>query len=182
MAGVLLFLLLIAPVHLGAAISWTGEGVQLRLGAQVWGLGMQGQVMRLGGRMALRLPGGRTVPLPQRRRARPSAAQLIQGWHKTKTARRVLAWGTKLRGGGRVWLGGENAALIAWWTGLLRCISGCLPQFAWHLEPRFDGGPSSFRGTCIIQSRLGILLAAWILGAAALRKKEETPWTIPSAA
>lgn len=181
MAGFLLFLVLIAPVDLGAAVDWGAGGLRLRLGVRVWGVRVQGEIVRQPQGFALRLP-GRTIRLAHSKRKRRGAVFFLRLWKKTGAARRLLFRGVRVQGAGQMELGGENAAHIAWWAGWGRCVCAWLPGLRLQVVPRFDGGPSSFRGKCIVQTRLGILLAAWILGAAALRKKEETPWSIPSAA
>ncbi len=181
----IIYLVLITPVKLGAAVSVGGGPAGAAVGVMVWGFR---RVVRIRVRRRDGVPrlcadvGGRSVIL---------SPQMENGW-STRMARMLLR---SLTGGGDcprvlrlraldglIRIGGRDAGSIALLTGGLRALTALLPHSRIRCVPSF-GGPSLLRLRCIAQARLGTILAAGLKTALRMRRtdrKEEGPWIIPS--
>ena len=181
-----LFLLLIAPVQVGAALRWTGHMPCLTVGVMVWGVRAQTEIRArrdtagtllltatMGKRNLTLRPGGKNAgnglkALGLLLKSNGDSAML-------KKAVRVRALDAYLQ------IGGENAAFIAILTGFLQALNPLLPQANIVCRPSFHGDTKAYI-RCIAEARLGILLAAWLRWRRTRRasQKEEQAWTIPS--
>ena len=176
---VALFLLLIAPVKLGAAAGVGREGIRIRLGLMVWGLRWQGAIRLQQGRAVL-LIRGRQVPLPPRKQGSPPAASTLRHLFFPDPAQSRRRGVRITRAELHLDVGSRDAAAAALLTGLLRAAACLIPGVRITARPRM-GGLWAARALCIAESRLGILCVAYALALKA-GKKEEKSWSIPSAA
>ncbi|MBQ6960610.1 MAG: hypothetical protein IJP78_06505 [Clostridia bacterium] len=161
------FLLLITPVRVGVRLQWDENGPRGAVGMMVWGLREQADFsLGRGAAGQLRLTAafhGKSLPLPQRKNRAALGVKLLGRLLKSngKNAAlgrlvRVNAMNVALR------LGGQDAAALALAAGTLRAIGGALPRLRFRCVPAL-GGKTALRAVCIAESRLGILLAAWII-------------------
>ena len=172
--GAALFLLLISPVRLGAALSWAGGGFRLAAGILVWGVRVRGRLDGARGEGdRLRLEAavqGRPVALPQGKRGGAGALGRM-----LKRGGLRFPWGHAARLyalEGTVFLGGDDAAALALAAGALRALLARYPKV--KCFPSF-GGECRGEIRCIAESRLGMLLAAGLVLAYRSRReiKEE---------
>ena len=182
-----LFLLGITPVRLGAAVALGQGRPRWAVGVMLWGVRLQGQLTvkfrwMEGAPQAVLCLGKRQHILKPRAGGGKRALALIRALLKTEAKRRAPSGFTRFSLSGAVRVGGEDAALVAQWTGALRALGGLLPGTEVACFPAF-GGTWALRLRCIAETRLGILWAA------ALRtfvrthragRKEDKPWIIPS--
>ena len=187
MAGLLLliYLALITPVKLGAAVS-VGEGPPgAAVGVMLWGWKrvLQIHVRREAGvpRLCAEMR-GRSVRLPP---------AMDQGW-VDKAVKAMLRALTCRQGARRILtlcvldgvirIGGEDAARVALLTGSVRAALDWLPMAEVRCVPAF-GGASLVRLRCIARARLGTIWAAGLRTALSMRRrgrKEEGAWINPS--
>ena len=182
-----MFLLLITPVRLGAALRWEKGLPRAAVGVMVWGV--SGQVFLRSGRDEkgkLRLTAsvfGKETPVT------PGKAKAGQGlralWLSLRSNGRLslLRYTVKIRVFDvSVRLGIEDAARAALAVGLIRALASAVPRLRLRCVPAL-GGQTAASLRCIADARLGILLAAALLWRARRRgRKEEKPWIIPSGA
>ena len=177
-----LFLLLISPVRIGAALRWSGQLPTLVIGVMIWGVRVQTSIH------AERDPAG-TLLLTAALGKRPlhfggknadGSLQALAALFRSGSGRTALHGVVQVR---KVELylqiGGENAAFAALFTGLLRALNPLFPHAAIHCHPSFNGQTKVY-ARCIAETRLGILLAAWLRRRRRHGQKEEAAWSIPS--
>ena len=165
--GLVLFLLLIAPVRAGARLIWDEMGPRGAVGLMVWGL--REQVDFSTGRSAsgaLRLAAsfrGKSLRLPESRGNGKKMLQalglLLKSNGKNAALGRLVRVDTlnvALR------LGGGDAAALALSAGALRAVGNALPFLRFQCVPTLDG-KTALRAVCIAETRLGILLVAWLI-------------------
>lgn len=176
---VALFALLISPVKIGAWACAGREGIRVRIGILIWGLRLQGDILFRQGKTELWFR-GRQVPIPRRKKGRPSAAAILRHlFFPDRPLSRSL--GVRVsRAEIRADIGSRDAAAAALLTGLLRAASRIIPGVHIDARPRMEGR-WAVQALCIAESRLGILCVAYALALKA-GKKEEKSWSIPSAA
>ena len=158
MAAVLtvLYILSITPLRLFGAVDRPGRGGWAVL--RIWGV-----PVRLDRMSAFKKPGGLRLSLPALRGAVPVLRLLNRGIS-------VKRLDVDIR------LGGWDAAHLAVLTGLIRGVGGLWPRARLRCRPAW-GQPTALRGTCILETRLGILWTAALAGLIAQRrgrKREET--------
>ncbi len=173
--GLALFLLFIAPVRAGVRVRLDEKGLRGAAGLMVWGL--RDQVDFAAGRNGtepLRLTAafrGKNLPLPAGKR---------------EGGRLLRALGLALRANGReavlrravrvntltvsLRLGLQDAAALALAAGFLRAAGGTVPGLRFRCVPAL-GGKSALQAACITETRLGILMGAWLLWKRAKSKK-----------
>ena len=181
----ILYLALITPVKLGAAVSAEGGPPEALVGVMIWGWR---RVARLRVRRrdgALRLCAeyrgkcvilGRGAPGGWSGKAAKALLRGLAGRGRRGRALRLCA----LEGFIRV--GGRDAAETALLAGGLRAALAALPWTRFRCVPAF-GGPTVLRLRCIARARLGTILSAGLLTAHSARRadrKEEKAWIIPS--
>ena len=162
-----LFILLISPVRAGVRIAWNENGLRGAVGLMIWGL--RDQVDFSTGRSAsgtlrLRLSfRGKSLPLPKSKGNGKKMLQLLGLMLKSngngadlKKLVRVNTLNVVLR------LGGGDAAALALGAGALRALGGALPGLRFRCVPVLDG-QTALRAVCIAESRLGILVMAWLI-------------------
>ena len=186
--GVLLlivYLTLITPVKLGAAVSVGSGPPQAAVGVMIggWKRVAHMRVRRQDGvpRLCAEIRGRRVI-LSRRSRT---------GWtgQAARTLLRVLT--DRKRSGrglhlvtldGFIQIGGQDAAATALLTGGLRAALACFPSARVRCFPAF-GGQTVLRLRCIAQARLGTILAAGLMTALETHRQgrtEEGAWIIPS--
>lgn len=185
---IFLYLLLITPLQLGAVIGREDVFPRGAAGIMIWGIPYT--VHFIGRRDASGKFYLKTSP-PGKRPDRekpfsppsPGLLHFFRFLHASAAAWHMLKKGVRIKSGSLfIALGGENAALLACLTGILQAVFALSRRFSLHVYPLFQG-KSRFRFRCIVETRLGTLLAAGLLGAFhALKagKKEEASWIIPS--
>ncbi len=186
-AGIFLFLMLIAPVRVGARLRWEGELPRLAVGAMVWGARLQidlKPVRSEGGRLRLAAQaGGKRIALPKRKKKAAQGLKALWLLLRANGAGARLRRMVKVRAlEGTLRLGGQDAAALALTAGFLRSAAAALPFAHVRVDPAL-GGRSAVYARCIAETRLGILMAAGLLWYAQRRKagrKEEKAWIIPS--
>ena len=168
------FLLLIAPVRAGVRVQWDENGPRGAVGLMVWGMREQADFsLKRGTAGQLRLNAvfhGKSLPLPQRKN-RVSFGMKLLGL-LLKSNGKKAAMGQLIRVNTlnvALHLGGGDAAALALGTGALRAIGSAVPRLRFRCVPAL-GGKTALRAVCIAESRLGILLVAWLLW-----KKAEQP-------
>ena len=183
----LLFVLLTAPVRLGIKIQWEKGVLHGTLGGMVWGIRARipFAVSRSpAGQLALcAFFRGRRLALPaQKIDAKGVVRRLLVMRKGGKSGKKLLklvrlqALSVDLRAGGL------DAGRLALTVGLLRLASGFIPSLRFRCAPVL-GGAWGLRGGCIAETRLGILLAAALIGYANSRRAKEEkkqPWIVPS--
>ena len=185
---VFLYLLLITPIRAGVVLGKERAFPRGAVGVMVWGI-----------RYTVHFVGRRdetgkfyiktTLPGKRREKERPFAApspkifHFLKGIRASRWAWQMIKKGVHIQKGELHWiLGGENAAAQALISGCLQAFFAFSRRFSLHLYPVFQG-KSAFRFRCIVETRLGTLLAAGLLSglyALAAGKKEDTSWIIPS--
>ena len=161
------FLLLIAPVRAGVRVQWDENGLRGAAGLMVWGLREQADFsLARGAAGRLQLTAafhGKSLPLPQRKSRAGLGMKLLGLLLKSngknaalRGAVRVNTLNVALR------LGGGDAAALALTAGTLRAVGSALPFLRFRCVPAL-GGKTAFRAVCIAESRLGILLVAWLM-------------------
>lgn len=183
MAAVLiaLFLLWITPVKAGVILRGDGKSVEIRLGIMVWGLRLTGRAIIGPGMRRLSLL-GRQVPFPKRREKRPPMLSWILSLRRVMRRHPWLRQGARMRKAEiQLELGLRDAAAAALLTGLIRALSGVVQGLVIRARPRLDGQWRVY-AACIIEGRAGMIGLACALARLSNRKKEEKPWSIPSAA
>ena len=161
------FLLLIAPVRAGVRVQWDENGLRCAAGLMVWGLRQQADfslARNAAGQLHLTAAfHGKRLPLPQRKNRAGLGVKLLglllKANGKNAALGRLVRVNT-LRAFLR--LGGQDAAALALTAGTLRAVGGALPLLRFQCVPVL-GGKTALRAVCIAESRLGILLAAWII-------------------
>ena len=189
-AGLLIFLylLLITPICAGVVLGKEASFPRGAAGIMIWGI-----------RYAVHFVGRRdetgkfyiktTLPGKSMEKDHPLSApspgifQFVKAFRASKGAWRILKKGVHIKAGAlELILGGENAAFLALATGILQTLFSLSRRFSLRVYPLFQG-KSDFRFRCIVEMRLGTLLAAGLFSALyALKagKKEEHAWIIPS--
>lgn len=145
---IVLYLIGITPLRLTALIRYPGDR-PARVFLRAWGF---------------RLPTGGGMRLSGGSAGLREALPVLRGLLRHSTLRRLEI---------RVRVGGD-AALAAVITGLVRGIAGLLPRAGIRCDPGF-GETGALRAKCILEARLGILLAAALAGrfARKARRKKE---------
>ena len=165
--GLFLFLLLIAPVRAGVRLIWDEKGPRGAAGLMVWGLREQVDFsLERNAADNLRLTAafhGKNLALPQRKNRAGLGIKLLGLLLKSngKDAAlgrlvRVNTLNVALR------LGGGDAAALALGAGALRAVGRALPFPRFRCVPVL-GGKTALHAVCIAESRLGILLVAWLI-------------------
>ncbi|MBQ6256269.1 MAG: hypothetical protein IJQ62_05675 [Clostridia bacterium] len=161
------FLLLIAPVRAGVRVRWDEKGLRGAVGLMVWGLREQADfTLARSAAGQLRLAAafhGKSLPLPQRKNRAGLGMKLLGLLLKSNGKNAILGRlvrVTTLRAFLR--LGGQDAAALALTAGTLRAVGGALPLLRFQCVPVL-GGKTALQAVCIAESRLGILLAAWLM-------------------
>lgn len=184
-----MYVLLITPLRLGAALRLgDADGPRGAAGVMLWGVTLQAQAraVRDGqGRLRLEttfrgrlLPGNQDPSGPTQ-----SIVRILKALRRANIARTLLKKTVRLHSltvDG--YIGLEDAAATALCVGAFRALAAVIPGMRCRLSPRF-GGKSRVSGLCIVDTRLGTLLAVCLLGAASLflaGKKEEHSWITPS--
>ncbi|MBQ7655337.1 MAG: hypothetical protein IJS41_02400 [Clostridia bacterium] len=180
-----LFLLLIAPVRIGAALRWEHNKPALTVGVMVWGVRFQTVIearrdtagtlllnAAVGGKTLTLRPGGENAGKGIK------ALGLLLKSNSDRAAFRKLIQLQALDA--YLQIGGQNAAFIALITGFLQALNPLLPRARIICRPSFNGDTKAYI-RCIAGARLGILLAAWLrLRRRRAGQKEEEAWSIPS--
>lgn len=162
-----LFILLISPVRAGMRVQWDEMGPRGAVGLMIWGLrGKADFSLTRGAAGSLRLTAafhGKNLPLPQRKNRAELGVKLLGLLLKSngknadlKKLVRVNTLNVTLR------LGGGDAAALALGAGTLRALGSALPFLRFRCMPVL-GGKTALRAVCIAESRLGILLMAWLM-------------------
>ncbi len=165
--GLFLFLLFIAPVRAGVRLIWDEKSLRGAVGLMVWGLREQADFSfgsGASGSLRLRLAfHGKNLRLPRRKSREGLGIKLLGLLLKSngedaslRKLVRVNTLSVALR------LGGGDAAALALGAGALRAVGGALPFLRFRCVPVLDG-KTALRALCIAESRLGILLVAWLM-------------------
>ncbi|MBR3107084.1 MAG: hypothetical protein IKH30_07870 [Clostridia bacterium] len=180
-----LFLLLIAPVRIGAALRWEHGKSALTVGVMVWGIRFQTMIEarrdETGALLLNAAVGGKTLTLrPDGRNAANGikALGLLLKFNANRAKMRkmiqVQAFDIFLQ------IGGQDAAFIALTSGFLQALNPLLPFVHIDCCPSFNGETKALV-RCIAGTRLGILLLAWLrLSRRRAGRKEDKAWSIPS--
>ena len=181
-----LFLLLIAPVQVGAALRWEGGFPRLLVGVMIWGLRVQTAISFSrdpAGHLLLNADfAGKPRPLPLHRSKGGHGLQALGLLLRSNERDRLLKDGIQIKTLDIfLQVGGPNAAFTALLTGALRALNPLLPRARIVCRPAFQG-TTRLLARCIAQTRLGMLWIAWPRWRLRQksRKKEETAWSIPS--
>ena len=190
LAGFLIFLylLLITPLQLGFVIGKEASFPRGAVGVMMWGI--RYTVHFIGRRdEAGKFYIKTTLPGKRKEKDRPLSAPSPNLFHWMKCIRasqgawHIVKKGVHIKSGELHWiLGGENAAAQALICGAFKALFSLGRRFSLYVHPFFRG-KSAFRFRCIVEARLGTLLAAGLLSglyALTAGKKEEKPWIIPS--
>lgn len=183
MAAVLiaLFFLWITPVKAGVILRGDGRGADIRLGITIWGVRLTGLASVGPGMRRLSLLGWQ-VPFPKRREKRLAVVPWILSLRRVMRRHPWLRQGARMRKAEiQLELGLRDAAAAALLTGLMRALSGVVQGLVIRARPRLDGQWRVY-AACIIEGRAGMIGLACALARLSNRKKEEKPWSIPSAA
>ena len=181
-----LFLLLIAPIQVGAALRWSGNMPSLMVGVMIWGIRAQTEIHaqrdEAGALLLTAAVGKRSLTLHPVRRNAGNGLKTLALLVKSNTKRAALKKLVRVRTlDVFLQIGGENAAFIALATGFLQALSPLAPKAKIVCRPSFHGDTKAYL-RCIAEARLGILLAAWLRWRRTQQasQKEEQAWTIPS--
>lgn len=184
-----IYVLLITPLRLGVALRFgETEGLRGAAGIMLWGITLQAQaraVRDAQGRLRLEttfrgrmLPGSQDPSGPTQ-----GILRMLKALKRANRARALLKKTVRLHAltlDGSIGL--EDAAATALCVAALQALAAVIPGMRSRLAPRFDG-KSLVSGLCIVDTRLGTLLAVCLLGAVSLAlagKKEEHTWITPS--
>ena len=182
------YLLWITPLRAGAWVRFGGGRPRGELGVMVWGAALRAGVEwkrdqdgRLGLQIAFR---GRWFFLtPGKKRKQADPGRVIRAFKGAAAARTLLRRTVILqRADITAAVGGESAARTARITGALRALGAAAPMVRVRCRPVF-GGHSAAEARCIVETRLGTLITACLLGAISYRRagrKEANTWNIPS--
>lgn len=172
-------LILLTPVRLHLHLFYQEE-MQGRLKVQVWNACREfafRTAMKDGRRQLLwGRSGGKEGPLPSPGEQLQHIKTALSLWKNTHHARQFLLRHIEVTDARfALHLGGENAARIALWTGLMQGIMQTLPyslrrKVTWRLTPDFFHARSIFQGQCILFFHLGTILVSsamffWAYGA-----------------
>ncbi len=188
--GVLLYLLLIAPVRVGIVVSFAqGSAPSGMLGVLVWGVGTQVDfavarddqgVLNL----KFQTANGNKSGESDLSKTIASIARVIKSLRIANISRSVFKASIHLKAlQARAVVGLADAAQTALLTGLLQVLAakwGTRPGVRLRVDANFRGG-SALYTRCIVHMRLGNILLACLLGLSAYLKagtKEEQPWSI----
>ena len=182
------YLFLITPLQLAVVIGKEAHFPRGAVGVMIWGIPYT--VHFIGRRdekgkfyIKTTLPGNKAEKDRPLTPPSPALLQILKAFRASKGAWHLLKKGVHIRSGSfELILGGENAALLALLTAALQAIFSLSRRFSLRVHPSFQG-KSDFRFRCIVETRLGTLLAAGMLGefyALGTGKKEENAWIIPS--
>lgn len=184
-----MYVLLITPLRLGVALRLgEADGPRGAAGVMLWGVTLQAQARAVRddqGRLRLEtsfrgklLPGNRDPSGPAQ-----GVVRVLKALKRANIARALLKKTVRLHilaVDGSIGL--EDAAATALCVGTLRALAAIIPKMRCRLVPHFEG-KSQVSALCIVDTRLGTLLAVCLLGAASLLlagKKEEKLWITPS--
>ncbi len=175
--GLALFLLFISPVRAGVRVRWDETGLRGAAGLMIWGL--RDQVDFAAERNAAGVPRltaafrGKDLPLPEGKnkgnRLIRLLGLLLRSNGQNAVFRRVVRVNTlsfTLR------LGLQDAAALALAAGLLRAAGGAASGLRFRCVPAL-GGKSGLQAVCIAETRLGILMGAWMLWGRAKSKNRK---------
>lgn len=189
---ILLYCIWIAPLKIGVAVRWQSENpVEIRFGAMVWGFRIR-RLFYWPGRMLLADTLENSAEGPQkeilsfipREKKKRSIIHILRVALMSDHARRYLLRSiedAQVHLDARIAL--ADAAVCALISGSLNMLLGMIgAKKGWQLRvsPVFQG-ESQAKGACIVRLRLGNLLIAGLLGAAAYmlvkrKHKEENAW------
>ena len=181
-----LYCLSITPLRLGADLSLHPSLPRAAWGLLIWGL-------RIGGRAEWRPDAaGRGDPAAaltewllrrQRKRGRRTPRmKRLRAVLLARPTRRLLQKSIRVRQLTVTLQIGGDAARAALLTGVVRAAAPLLPRARIRCRPAF-GGKSALHARCIVETRLGTLMAAGLLGWLSCLwsgRKEEQAWNIPS--
>lgn len=188
--GLLMYLVLITPIRLGLQLEWEqGRLPRGRIGVLIWGAAIQRQFFGIRDENGtLRIE----TDFPVRKSPANSqgagdfARAIIRAFKTLKranVARGLLKKSIRLdRLDIRAHIGLEDAAATAMLSGALRAAGIFWRRGEWAIIPCFGQGNALY-GRCILESRLGMIAMAGLLGLISDRlteKKEEKTWIIPS--
>ena len=182
----LIYCLWITPLRAGASLT-LGPGMpRAAWGILAWGVGVRGGLrLRRDPRGRLRLETHRARRLwhvlhaPRRRGSRDGMKRLAG---RARRIKETLSRGVRLRCLEITVQAGGDAARAALITGALRALNAVWPRADIRCRPAF-GAETAVRVRCIVETRLGTLWTAVLLGWFIHRRqgrKEEQPWSIPS--
>ena len=181
-----LFLILITPVQVGAALRWTGHMPSLTVGVMIWGIRAQMEIHArrdtAGTLLLTATMGKRSLTLRPGGKNAGNGLKALGLLLKSNGDKAMLKKAVQVRAlDAYLQIGGENAAFIAILTGFLQALNPLLPQANIVCRPSFHGSTKAYI-RCIAEARLGILLAAWLRWRRTQQasQKEEQAWTIPS--
>ncbi len=180
-----LFLLLISPIRIGAALRWTGGAPLLNVGVMIWGVRAQTSIRAerdtTGALLLTAAVGKRTFPLHPDRKNAGNGLKALALLLKSNTDRAAMRRLVQVRAlDVFLQIGGENAAFIALAAGFLQALNPLLPQANIVCRPSFHGDTKALV-RCIAEARLGILCVAWLRWRRQRAgQKEEAAWSIPS--
>ena len=181
-----LFLILITPVQVGAALRWTGHIPCLTVGVMIWGVRAQMEIHArrdtAGTLLLTATMGKRSLTLHPGGKNAGNGLKALGLMLKSNGDKAMLKKAVQVRAlDAYLQIGGENAAFIAILTGFLQALNPLLPQANIVCRPSFHGSTKAYI-RCIAEARLGILLAAWLRWRRTRRagRKEEQAWSIPS--
>ncbi len=181
-----LFLLLIAPIQVGAALRWSGYMPSLTVGVMVWGIRAQTEIRAsrdaAGTLLLTAAVGKRSLTLRPGGKNAGNGLKALGLLLKSNGESAMLKKAVQVRTlDGSLQIGGENAAFIALATGFLQALSPLAPKAKIVCRPSFHDNTKAYL-RCIAEARLGILLAAWLRWRRTQQasQKEEQAWTIPS--
>ena len=181
-----LFLLLIAPVRVGAALRYDHNKPALMVGLTVWGVRVQSKIEArrdTAGTLLLNAAvGGKSLTLHPGGMNAGNGIKTLGLLLKSNGDRAALRKTIQLQVlDAYLQIGGENAAFIALAAGFLQALNALLPRANIVCRPSFNGDTKAYI-RCIAGTRLGILCLAWLRWRRRQRnsRKEETAWSIPS--
>ncbi len=181
-----LFLLLIAPIQVGAVFHWAGKKPSLTVGVMIWGVRAQTELHarrdETGALLISAAVGRRNLTLRPGRQNAENGFKALGLLLKSNSGHAALRNAVQVRSfDAYLQIGGENAAFIALAAGFLQALNPLLPKVHIAAHPSFHGDTKALI-RCIAGARLGILLLAWLRWRKKQRdgQKEETAWIIPS--
>jgi len=183
-----IFLILIAPVQLGAIVL-AGKGpVQGKIGAMIWGIAFQLHLAFIRDEQGqLRLENIRKKKKKKHKKNLKRTSEwllrAIKALLKADHARGLMHRGISLTLlEGDIRLHTQDAALTAVLSAALQTLAAYPKKIRIHIAPSFQDH-TALRFRCIVACRLGTLLAACLMGYISYRrsgKKEEKSWNILS--
>lgn len=182
-----LYCLVITPLRLGVDVSLRSSLPRAAYGALIWGVRIAGRAQwqqdaRGHGHLQATIA-GRPLPLQKKKRGRRGSHWIkkLRPAVRARPIRRLIRKNVQVHWAVSLQIGGD-AAWAALLTGLIRAIAPLIPRADIRCHPIF-GGSSALHAQCIVETRLGTLIAAGLLGWLSCLwsgRKEEKSWSIPS--